>query len=133
MAAAARRLALVRRHLPSVDSTNTYARAHLATFDPDAVTMVTADEQTAGRGRLGRVWKSVGKATDITATFTFKIPAETMPVAYQLSPLLSLADARALRSSCGVDAVIKWPNDIIVGSHNKVGGILCELEHVGGS
>jgi biotin-[acetyl-CoA-carboxylase] ligase BirA-like protein len=129
--ASARRLTIIRRHLASVDSTNTYAKSNMSKFDPNFITMITAGEQTAGRGRLGRTWTSTKENADITATFAFRIPPECMPSAYQLSPLLAISASKALAEH-GVDAAIKWPNDLIIGTCNKVGGILCELENVDG-
>lgn len=127
--AGVRALRLVRRHLATVDSTNTWARAHAPSLDRDAITMITADMQTAGRGRHGRTWVSTGE--DITATFAFLLPAEAMPSAYQLSPLLAVAARRALARHA-VAAQIKWPNDIVLGGSHKAGGILCEVEACGG-
>ena len=120
-------LRVVRVHLPSVDSTNKYATAHVRTFDPHVVTVVTADEQTAGRGRMGRVWKS--GADDVKATFAFALPAHAVATAYQLSPLVAVVATRVLRRQ-GVDVGIKWPNDLMIAGSRKFAGILCELEHV---
>lgn len=116
---------VVRLHLASVPSTNTYAKENLAKFTTDALTVITADEQTAGRGRLSRQWVSTKQ--DITATFVFRLPKESLQTAYQLSPLLAVAVRRALRSF-SVDSDIKWPNDIVVKECKKVGGILCEMD-----
>lgn len=121
-------LRVVRRHLASVDSTNTYAKSNVGEFDSAAITVVSADEQTAGRGRGDRVWKSGSGALDITVTFAFPIPREAMPHAYQLSPLIAVCFARVLRERFGVDASIKWPNDLIYAGRSKFGGVLCELE-----
>lgn len=52
---------------------------------------------------LSRVWKSGSGALDITVTFTFPIPREAMPHAYQLSPLIAVCFARVLRERFGVD------------------------------
>lgn len=120
-------LPVVRRHLATVDSTNTYVSLHAGSFDPAALTVVTTDEQTAGRGRSDRVWLSSG--LDLKATFAFVVPAHGTATAYQLSPLLALVTTRAL-AEFGVDAQIKWPNDLIVSQDKKCGGILCELVHV---
>jgi BirA family biotin operon repressor/biotin-[acetyl-CoA-carboxylase] ligase len=118
-----------RVHLPTVGSTNTYAKENLANFDSDAITVITADEQTSGRGRLGRQWNSTGE--DITATFCFMVPAVNLPTAYQLSPLMALVARRALHQH-GVQAQVKWPNDLIVSGCKKVGGILCEMDSYNG-
>jgi biotin-(acetyl-CoA carboxylase) ligase len=128
------RLYVVRKHFASLPSTNAHARELAAArqLSPDALTVVTADEQTAGRGRLGRSWAS--SRDDIKATFAFRVPRHAMPQAYQLSPLMAVVACRAVArhgggASChGVAPRIKWPNDVIVGGARKAGGILCELE-----
>jgi BirA family biotin operon repressor/biotin-[acetyl-CoA-carboxylase] ligase len=131
MASSARaKYPVVLRHLATVDSTNTWAKLHAPSFDAAAVTVVTADEQTAGRGRSGRLWKSTPGA-DIKATFAFRLPAGALATAYQLSPFLAVVAARALRAA-GVSTQIKWPNDLILAGCKKFAGILCELESVGG-
>lgn len=121
-------LPIVRVHLDSVDSTNSYARTHAKDFLPGALTVVTTDNQRAGRGRTTRVWKSTGD--DLAATFAFQLPTHALSTAYLLSPLLAVLATRALAKQ-GFKADIKWPNDIIVGQCRKVGGILCELEATG--
>jgi biotin-[acetyl-CoA-carboxylase] ligase BirA-like protein len=126
MSLPARPMRVVRRHLPSVDSTNTYARTHARAFEPDAVTVVTADEQTAGKGRLGRSWKS-GAGSDITATFAFRVPPERLPSAYQLSPFIAVVAHRVFHKR-GLPVQIKWPNDLLLSGCKKFAGILCELE-----
>lgn len=122
---------LVRQHLKSVDSTNSYAKANVAAFDPFAITVISADEQTKGRGRTGRQWVSMG-VDDIKMTFTFRIQRDQICRAYQYSPLLSLVSKRALALH-GIPINIKWPNDIIISGYKKIGGILCELESYGDS
>lgn len=121
---------IVRQHFATIDSTNAYARAHVSGFDPEAITVITADEQTAGRGRIGRTWVSSGE--DIKATFAFRLPAASLANAYQLSPLLSVVARRTL-AAAGVDSQIKWPNDVLLAQHKKVGGILAEMESAGDS
>ena len=119
-----------RIHLPTVDSTNVFATSRAATFDPAALTVVTAEEQTAGRGRLGRQWSS-GAGLDVTATFAFRLPPGRTATAYQLSPFLAVIVRRVLAAH-GVTAGIKWPNDLLLGGRRKFAGILCELEATGG-
>jgi BirA family biotin operon repressor/biotin-[acetyl-CoA-carboxylase] ligase len=116
---------IVRVHLPTVDSTNTYAKTHFGSFDKDAITAITADEQTAGRGRSGRIWSSTGE--DVKTTLAFALPMDKLATAYQLSPLMSVVARRTLLR-VGVDTHIKWPNDLIMNEHHKIGGILCEAE-----
>ena len=129
MSAASALMPVVRRHFETIDSTNTFAKTHAKEFDQDAITVISADEQTAGRGRMGRTWISSGK--DIKVTFAFRIPAAAMKSAYQLSPFLSVVARRAFAQN-GIDVQIKWPNDLIIGGCRKLGGILCEMESVPG-
>jgi BirA family biotin operon repressor/biotin-[acetyl-CoA-carboxylase] ligase len=77
---------------------------------------VTADEQTAGRGRQGRSWvASPGDALLMSL------------VVRRVDPLLPLAAAVAVCESLApLDAAIKWPNDIWLGARRKVAGILLE-------
>jgi BirA family transcriptional regulator, biotin operon repressor / biotin---[acetyl-CoA-carboxylase] ligase len=117
---------VARTHLLTVGSTNEWARLNLRQLPRDALSVVTADEQTAGRGRLGRTW--VSGRDDIKVTFAFFLPRETISTAYLLSPLLSVAALRALAEASVPECSIKWPNDIIARGCRKVGGILCEME-----
>jgi BirA family biotin operon repressor/biotin-[acetyl-CoA-carboxylase] ligase len=102
-----------RLHLRAVGSTSDRAR-DLALAGAPHGALVTAAEQTAGRGRQGRVWTTQPGA------------AVTMSVVLRDPPrLLPLVAAVAVAESCGGDARIKWPNDVLVGGR-KVAGILAE-------
>lgn len=107
------------RYLPEVDSTNTWAKAHLAEFGPIGAVYTTS--QTAGRGRLGRQWVDApGKA--LYYTVVLKTPLaqpSTLPL------FSSLAVADALYQRYGVQCQIKWPNDLLLNG-KKLVGILCE-------
>lgn len=86
-------------------------------------TAVIADEQTSGRGRLGRRWTSPpGSGLYLSAVLRPPIPVES---AWQLSFVASVAVAEALRGSTGAAAQTKWPNDVLVNGR-KVAGILIE-------
>ncbi len=109
-------------HLETIDSTNTYAKKHFETFPPDQITCITAEEQTAGRGRYQRKWVSP-RGVNIYATFYFRLPIDTLH-------LISLAQVMAYSLTAvllreGLSPKIKWPNDIQL-SGKKVSGILCE-------
>ena len=120
-------LLINRIHLKTVPSTNSFARAEASSFDLKALTVITADDQTAGRGRGARTWVSSG-SDDLKLTFAFGVPKARVASAYLLSPLLSVAAVRALKKT-GINAAgIKWPNDIVMGGARKVGGVLCEME-----
>ncbi|NDD63055.1 MAG: biotin--[acetyl-CoA-carboxylase] ligase [Acidobacteria bacterium] len=112
-------------HLPVVDSTNTYLRSLV---DAQEWTCVTADQQTAGRGRQQRQWHSepgVGLYLSVLLRPTGRIGS---------LPLISLAAAIAVAETLtdyGVGGVdIKWPNDILV-RERKISGILVETTGLG--
>ena len=113
-------------HLYSVDSTNAFA-VRLLSEDKKSPhgTLVLAEEQTSGRGRLGRSWVSTaGLGLYLTLIVRPEIPS-------YLAPLMTLAAAVAAHESIervtGLDVDIKWPNDLLIG-RKKVCGILCELQ-----
>jgi BirA family transcriptional regulator, biotin operon repressor / biotin---[acetyl-CoA-carboxylase] ligase len=103
----------LRVHLRVTDSTNERARALAAAGAPHG-TLVTANEQTAGRGRQGRQWLAQPGAA-LLMSVVIREPREALP----------LAAAVAVCEALPVTAAIKWPNDIW---HNrqKVAGILVE-------
>ncbi len=83
-----------------------------------------AEEQTAGRGRLGRTWSAPAGAA---LTFSVLLrPAGVPPSRLGWLPLLTgVAVAAAVRGQAGVPASLKWPNDVLVGER-KLAGILAE-------
>jgi BirA family biotin operon repressor/biotin-[acetyl-CoA-carboxylase] ligase len=95
-----------------------------AIFEPDDPegTVVAADHQTAGRGRLGRAW-TAPPGTAITASVLLRPPTGA-PVP-QLSLVGGLAVAEAVEVALDLSAQIKWPNDVMV-DRRKVAGILAE-------
>ena len=107
------------RYLSEVDSTNTWAKAHLQEFGPIGAVYTTS--QTAGRGRLGRQWVDApGQALYYTVVLkTPLVQPSTLPL------FSSLAVADALEQRYGVQCQIKWPNDLLLNG-KKVVGILCE-------
>ena len=107
------------RYLPECGSTNAYVKEHFEEFGP--VAAVYTQNQTAGRGRLGRSWVNAeGKALYYTVAIKEPLaqPA-TLPL------LASLAVRRQLQLRYGVDCQIKWPNDLLLNG-KKIVGILCE-------
>jgi BirA family transcriptional regulator, biotin operon repressor / biotin---[acetyl-CoA-carboxylase] ligase len=102
-----------RLHLRSTDSTNARARA-LAIAGAPHGTLVTAAEQTAGRGRQGRTWSAPPGRALLASLVLREVPA-----------LLAPASALAVADVAGRDATIKWPNDVLLGGR-KVAGILAE-------
>jgi len=87
-------------------------------------TVVLAEAQKKGRGRLGRDWVSPKyKGIYLSLILRPQIPPGQLPI---LTLLTAVSICEALESACSLDAKIKWPNDIFV--HNKkLGGILTEL------
>ena len=86
--------------------------------------LVVADMQTAGRGRRGRTWSSPS-GTNVYFSLILK-PDITPDMASMLTPVMGLAVAEGIRRTCGAEAMIKWPNDIVVDGR-KVCGILAEM------
>jgi BirA family transcriptional regulator, biotin operon repressor / biotin---[acetyl-CoA-carboxylase] ligase len=86
--------------------------------------VLVAEEQTAGRGRMGRSWVSQPGAA---LTFSFLLrPAAVPPGRRGWLPLLTgVAAVAAVRGVCGLDATLKWPNDVLIGGR-KLAGILAE-------
>src|SRR5690348_7786351 len=109
-------------HFDTIDSTNTWAKQHASSLDPEVLTCITTQAQTAGRGRFSRKWISP-KGKNICATLYFTVPQDYPHVA-NLAQLLSLSCVQVLKSR-GFDPQIKWPNDILL-EKKKVGGVLCE-------
>ena len=114
----------------SVDSTNRYAKELAANGCVDG-TVVAADSQTAGRGRLGRDWSSSDrKGIWMSVVLRPAIPPEEVQL---ITLAASVAVVTAIMNSTGVRTGIKWPNDIILDG-KKVCGILtemsCEMEQV---
>ncbi|MCR8642251.1 biotin--[acetyl-CoA-carboxylase] ligase [Paenibacillus sp. N1-5-1-14] len=105
-----------------VDSTQTIAKQKVAEGAPEG-TIVIAESQTAGRGRMGRKWYSPkGKGIWMSVVLKPQIPIHFAP---QLTLLTAVALCRTIRRECKVDIGIKWPNDLLING-KKVCGILLE-------
>ncbi len=121
-----------RLHLRSTDSTNERARA-LALAGAPHGTLVTAAEQTAGRGRQGRRW-SAPAGSALLMSLLLRWPKRGCSPKASVSrlrspPLLPLIGAVAVCDVAGADARVKWPNDIVFargGRLAKLAGILIE-------
>lgn len=109
----------------SVDSTNLAARRGSDQGDP-AGSVYVAEEQTAGRGRRGKSWRSAaGEGLWFSLLLQPDLPPE------QLAPVTlfaGLCAATALRKAIGLDIQLKWPNDLVIlPAGRKIGGILTEM------
>jgi BirA family biotin operon repressor/biotin-[acetyl-CoA-carboxylase] ligase len=102
-----------RVHLRLTDSTNERAKELAAAGAPHG-TVVTADEQSAGRGRQGRTWTAPARSAVLMSLVTRR-----------LAPTLPLAAAVAICEALPVRCQIKWPNDIWL-ERRKLAGILVE-------
>ena len=110
-------------YFDTIDSTNTKAQ-ELAEKGYPSGTLVVADKQESGKGRRGRSWISPS-GTGIFMTLMIK-PDINPNNASMLTLVAALAVAKAITSVTGEEALIKWPNDIVVNG-KKVCGILTEM------
>ena len=116
-----RRIGHAIEFVPVIGSTNDRARALLAEPGGEG-TVVVADVQTAGRGRLGRSWQSP--------------PGVNLTLSVGLRPRLAAADAWMLSATAALAVLdpasrhaalsLKWPNDVLAADGRKVAGILIE-------
>ncbi len=107
--------------LPRCSSTNDYLKTRVG-VEPVHQQVVIANEQTAGRGRQGRVWQSkLGDCLTFSLAWVFKQKQSQLGA---LALVVALAIHETLQKH-QVTSQIKWPNDIVLGQH-KMGGILIE-------
>lgn len=109
--------------LDTVDSTNTYLK-QLALQGASAGTVVTAEEQSAGRGRRGRSFHSP-KGSGLYLSLLLRPQVSTQEVT-NLTAWVAVALCRGIQACCGLQPQIKWTNDIVL-NQKKVCGILTEL------
>ena len=109
--------------IKEVDSTNFYARK-IALEGAEDGTVVIADAQTAGRGRLGRSWASMaGKGIWMSVVLRPQISPEEVQI---ITLGASVAVVKAIYEATGIKTGIKWPNDIVY-QGKKLCGILTEM------
>lgn len=106
-----------------VDSTNNMVRTLAEQGAPEG-TLVVAANQTAGKGRRGRSW-SAPEGTSIAMSILLR-PEFPPERASMLTLVMAMAIARGIREVTGLDAGIKWPNDIVADG-KKLCGILTEM------
>ena len=107
----------------TIDSTNEEAKRRALGGAPDGSVFV-AEQQTGGKGRLGRSWAS---PAGTGLWFSVLLRPGILPMRVSVTTLLAgLAVCRAVRDLTGCDARIKWPNDIVIGG-KKICGILTEM------
>ncbi|MBE0415966.1 MAG: biotin--[acetyl-CoA-carboxylase] ligase [Dehalococcoidia bacterium] len=91
-------------------------------------TIVIADRQTAGRGRLGRKWLSPPDSSILLSIILYPKLDELL----RLNMAACLAVAQSIEKATGLEPTIKWPNDVLI-KGKKVSGILIESDFQGGS
>ncbi|MBI5042563.1 MAG: biotin--[acetyl-CoA-carboxylase] ligase [Nitrospirae bacterium] len=108
----------------AIDSTNSYAHK-LAKEGAKEGTVVLSESQSKGKGRLGRTWFSPsGVNIYLSVILMPQMPSTQITL---LTFAAAIAVAKAIRDIAGLDADIKWPNDILIRG-KKVAGILSEME-----
>lgn len=120
--------ARVIRFFQSVDSTNERALASAAAGAPDGSVIVAA-AQTAGRGRRGRAWHSPEGGLYLSYLVR-DVDAIEKPALLTLAA--GVAAVRAIREATGLEAELKWPNDVVTADPpRKIAGILAEASGAG--
>jgi biotin-[acetyl-CoA-carboxylase] ligase BirA-like protein len=110
--------------LDAIDSTNDFLKALSSQDDLDNFTVVTAENQTKGKGQMGSKWQSESGKNLIMSALVKEFIYNNEQV-FNLSLIVSLSVIEVLKSLNIPDLSIKWPNDIM--SYNKkIGGILIE-------
>jgi BirA family transcriptional regulator, biotin operon repressor / biotin---[acetyl-CoA-carboxylase] ligase len=123
VAASAMRFGAPHRHYRRTDSTNSRARESVEAGAPGG-TIVTAGEQTAGRGRQGRTWTAPpGKALLYSAILR---PLDKRHLLLPLAVPLAVCET-AEQLAPGIECTIKWPNDIWI-DNRKLAGVLIEAK-----
>lgn len=110
-----------------VGSTNDLAKRLADVGEPEG-TLVIADEQLAGRGRLGRTWIAPAHSSILMSLILR--PALAPHQLARVTMAVALGACAGIRAATSLDAQIKWPNDILL-SGKKCAGILAEAQSVG--
>lgn len=108
-------------HFVQIDSTNTYAKNMGNMLEHG--TVITCEEQTAGRGRLGRTWEARNGSMCMSI---FLKPEINLYQVSKITLVCAAAVSLALEE-LGMNAEIKWPNDIIL-NNKKICGMLTEMK-----
>jgi BirA family transcriptional regulator, biotin operon repressor / biotin---[acetyl-CoA-carboxylase] ligase len=113
------------RYLETTPSTNTVGRQMVTEGNAEKMhgTVIIAEQQSGGVGRMGRPWVSPSGGIWITIVLKPHVPIDHI---FMITMAGSIAVARAIRKEFDLGALIKWPNDIFIGN-KKVGGLLLEL------
>lgn len=110
------------KYYERIISTNERAK-ELLFSNPAEGTLVLAEEQTGGRGRLGRKWYAPPGGIWMTILLTPRLAPAELP---KLTMVGAVALSKAIQQELGVETLLKWPNDLHLGG-KKISGILTEL------
>jgi len=105
-----------------LESTNDFLKEQLNVFSPAPFLGVLTDRQTKGRGRLNRTWLSEKGSSFL---YSLLLPGEKKP--FHLGFVAAVSAIEVLNKNYGIEASMKWPNDIYR-KNKKMGGILLEKE-----
>lgn len=109
-------------HLEEISSTNDYVKQNIQNLEDMSV--VYADRQTNGHGRLGRTWVDTGD-NNLFMTLVLKPFKDLNPIYSNFTQYLSVILALVLEEEYNLSAQIKWPNDVLING-KKIAGILSE-------
>lgn len=108
--------------LENIDSTNSWAKTNIENLADR--TVVYAESQTQGRGRLARIWVDLGRG-NLFMTLVLK-PGENFDERYaNLTQYMSVTLCKVLEKEYNINPEIKWPNDVLING-KKIAGILSE-------
>jgi BirA family biotin operon repressor/biotin-[acetyl-CoA-carboxylase] ligase len=110
--------------LDAIDSTNDFLKGLSTTQELENFTVVTAENQTKGRGQMGAIWNSEKSKNLIMSVFVKDLLVGVQGI-YQFNIATALAIVQVLKTFNIKDLSIKWPNDIMAGNF-KLAGILIE-------
>ncbi len=110
--------------LDAIDSTNEFLKGISTQPDLENFTVVTAENQTKGKGQMGAVWNSQAGKNLIMSVLVKDLLKDINEI-FNLNIAVSLAVITALKKNNIPDLSIKWPNDIL-SANKKIGGILIE-------
>lgn len=109
-------------HLEEISSTNDYVKQNIQNLEDMSV--VYANRQTNGHGRLGRTWVDTGD-DNLFMTIVLKPFKDLNPIYSNFTQYLSVILALVLEEEYNLSAQIKWPNDVLING-KKIAGILSE-------
>jgi BirA family biotin operon repressor/biotin-[acetyl-CoA-carboxylase] ligase len=120
-------------YLKKVDSTNNFAlqliKSKKEKYESLDGTVVLAETQEKGRGRLERIWLSPSGGLWFTIILRTELKEKELP---EVTLIAAYSVASVIDGQYGINAIIKWPNDIYY-RQSKLGGILTEVEKANGS